>query len=92
MFYNRTLPNIHQVDNMMMLNCQSGTNTEYLMGKLKGFTEPTWFAEKSTNNIISLWKLKEYYTITFESTTDNTFFVHKPGKKERFDQFSKVLY
>ena len=73
----KLLKNIHQVKGSMQLHCQSGTGTINLMGTLSGYPDLVWVSPDGITNVLSLSKVKDMYTVIYDSRAGNTFIVKK---------------
>ena len=63
-----------------------------MRGHLLGY-EWVWFYPGGIANILSMSRLRERYSVTFDSAMDNCFHVHKSdGKSLRFQEASRRLY
>ena len=76
----------------MTIHCNAGTRTTKMMGTLKNYGD-IWFDKDFIANILSLARVKEKFSVTFDSTNDNAFILHKPnGTKLLFKESSPGLY
>jgi hypothetical protein len=66
----------------MHIHCHSGTSSTRLQATLPGYGT-VWFDPKGIADILSLSNLKKKYRVTFDSSTDNTFYVHKSDESTR---------
>ena len=53
------------------------------IGYLKNYGD-VWFDERAITNILCLKNVKQKYRVTYDSTTDGVFTVHKPGQQPHF--------
>jgi hypothetical protein len=87
------LHGIHRVNRTMPVRCNAGVTSTNLMGWLGDYPEPVWFNPKGVANILSLFLVKTYYRIQYDSTTEDTFMVTKTdGMSIRFRPTGKGLY
>ena len=76
----KLLKNIHSIPNSMSVkgnNCSITTNK---IGYLKNYGK-VWFDERAITNILCLKNVKHKYRVTYNSSTDGVFTVHKPGQQ-----------
>eukprot|EP00957_Ditylum_brightwellii_P025419 1922434-Ditylum_brightwellii.AAC.1 len=85
------LRDIHETDEWLGLNCNSGWSTTNLQGILLGF-DIVWFSEKGIANILSFAILPGKYMITYNKVEPNVFAVHKDDKIIIFCQSKNGLY
>jgi hypothetical protein len=63
-----------------------------MVGDLPGFGQ-VWFYDKGIANILSLAQVKKRFRVTYDSSTDGCFVVHKPdGKQVSFHECDKGLH
>ena len=89
----KLLRNIRKCENGgLNIHCNAGTAKTVLIGDLPGYGT-VWYHEKGIANILLLSKAKEKYKVTFDSSDDNSFIVHKPdGEIRVFKESEKGLY
>ena len=58
---------------------------------LKGYGN-MWFDKWAIANILALANVKQKYHITYDSSRENTFIVHKPEKKVFFTETDSGLF
>jgi hypothetical protein len=66
----------------MHIHCHSGTSSTRLQATLPG-NGTVWFNPKGIANILSLSNVKKKNRVTFDSSTDDTFYVHKSDGSTR---------
>jgi hypothetical protein len=71
------LHGIHHVKRTMRVRCNAGVTSTDLMGWLGDYPKPVWFNPKGVANILSLFLVKTYYRIQYDSATKDTFMVTK---------------
>jgi hypothetical protein len=67
----------------MTIRCNAGTIRTNMMGKLPGCDGDIWFNPKGIANILSLSDVEKYHKITYGSTEEKSFIVHKENGGER---------
>ena len=65
--------------NTMSIKGNGGSITTNKIGHLKNYGD-VWFDERAINNILCLKNVKQKYRVTYNSSTDGVFTVHKPGQ------------
>ena len=60
-----------------------GSITTNIIGYLKNYGN-VWFDERAITNILCLKNVKHKYRVTYDSSTDGVFTVHKPGQQLHF--------
>ena len=91
-FSNGALLNkIRRVKTTMHIRCNAGVKSTNLRGHLSGYGW-VWYFPDGIANILSLSRVKEKYRVTFDSASDNSFHVHKPGKILKFCKATRCLY
>ena len=85
------LRNIHEIDTTLAVKCNAGCRTTNLQGYLSGYGW-VWYYPDGIANILSLSRVKEKFRVTFDSTSDNCFYVHKPERILKFREASRRLY
>jgi hypothetical protein len=78
----RLVKDIRVTDTIMHIHCHSGTSSTRLQATLPGYGT-VWFDPKGIDNILSLSNVKKKYRVTFDSSTDDTFYVHKTDGSTR---------
>jgi hypothetical protein len=73
---------VRVTDTIMHIHCHSGTSCTRLQASLPGYGT-VWFDPKGIANILSLSNLKKTYRVTLDSSTDDTFYVHKSDGSTR---------
>ena len=53
------------------------------IGYLKNYGD-VWFDERAITNILCLKNVKQKYRVTYDSSTDGMFTMHKPGQQLHF--------
>ena len=80
------LHHIWTVGATMQIHCNAGISHTNQVGNLPGY-RTVWFHPSGIANILSLSHVKQKYHMTFDSTLDNHFIVHKPnGAEHRLQQ------
>ncbi|KAL7480429.1 hypothetical protein ACHAW6_006122, partial [Cyclotella cf. meneghiniana] len=87
----KLLDKIKQVGNTMHIRCNAGVKSTNLRGHLSGYGW-VWYFPQGIANILSLSRVKEKFRVTYDSTTDNCFHVHKQGKILKFREAPRRLY
>ena len=67
----------------MSVNGNGGSITTNKKGHLKHYGD-VWFDKRSITNILCLKNVKQKYRVTYDSSTDGVFTVHKPGELLHF--------
>jgi hypothetical protein len=78
----RLVKDIWVTDTIMHIHCHSGTSSTRLQATLPEYGT-VWFDPKGIANILSLSNVKKKYRDTFDSSTDDTFYVHKSNGSTR---------
>ena len=73
----KLLNNIHTASNTMSIKVNGGSITTKKIGHLKNYCD-VWFDERAITNILCLENVKQKYRVTYNSSTDGVFAVHKP--------------
>ena len=88
----RLLKNIRKSDRSLAIFPMGGRTTTDLQGNLPGYGT-VWFHPGGIANILSLSKLEDKYRVSYDSTGENKFLVHLPGRKTRsFTQCERGLF
>ena len=61
------------------------------IGYLKNYGD-IWFDERAITNILCLKNVKQKYRVTYDSSTDGVFTVHKPGQQLNFVMYKDDLH
>jgi hypothetical protein len=76
----------------MDIHCNAGVTTTYLVVDLPGYGT-VWYHPEVIANILSLARVKEKCSVTYNSVDGNSFVVTKPdGRTHRFQQSPSGLY
>jgi uncharacterized membrane protein YgcG len=87
------LRDIHMVPTTMHIRCNAGVTTTNLKGWLGDFPEPVWYNPKGVANILSLFVVKQYYRVQYDSVHQDAITVTKPdGRTWVFEPTTKGLY
>ena len=91
---NKTLLHgIHKVPTTMRIRCTAGVTTTNLKGWLGDFPEPVWYIPHGVANIMSLFIVKKYYRVRYDSMKQDAMLVTKPdGTTMSFRPTEKGLY
>lgn len=74
------LHGIHKVPITMHIPCNAGVTTTNLKGWLGDFPEPVWFNPTGVvANIMSLFIVKKYYRVRYDSNRQDALLVTKPN-------------
>ena len=88
----RLLKNIRRAKTNMFIHCTAGVAKTNLIGDLPGYGT-VWYHPNGIANILSLYKVKEKYRVTFDSNQNNQFIVHRnDGTQRVFQQSPRGLY
>jgi hypothetical protein len=87
----KLLRNIHEVRTTLFISCNAGVKTTNLRGELPGYGM-VWFYPDGIANILSLSRVKDKFPVTYDSTLDNVFHVHKHDKILKFREATRRLY
>ena len=87
----KLLKNIHEVRTTLFISCNAGVKTTNLMGELPGYGM-VWFYPDGIANILWLSRVKDKFRVTYDSTVDNVFHVHKHDKILKFREATRRLY
>ena len=79
----KLLKNIHSTPNSMSVKRNCGSITTNKIGYLKNYGD-VWFDERAITNILFLKNVKQKYQVTYDSSTDGVFTVHKPDQQLHF--------
>ena len=63
----------------MSVKGNGGSIATNKIGHLKHYGD-VWFDERATTNILCLKNVKQKYRVTYDSSTNGVFTVHKPGQ------------
>jgi hypothetical protein len=85
------LSNIHESEQSMTIHCNAGSRRVTLVGTLRNYGE-VWYCKDAIANILSLVKVKEQYTVKYESKQGNQFVVVQPHNFVIFKQSPYGLY
>ena len=90
----RLLHGIHKVPTAMRIRCNAGVTTTNLKGWLGDFPpEPVWYNPHGVANIMSLFIVKKYYRVRYDSSKRDVMLVTKPsGATMIFKPTEKGLY
>ena len=87
------LDGIHKVPTTMRICCNAGVTSTNLQGWLGDFPEPVWYNPKGVANIMSLFVVKKYYRVQYDSAKQDAMIVVKPdGSDMVFTPTAKGLY
>ena len=88
------LQNIRQINQSIVIRCNSGVRTTNWVGDLPGYPQPVWFDKGGIANIISLKNCEKFFKVTYDSEDNNGFVVtHRTnGSVRHFHQSRKVLH
>jgi hypothetical protein len=87
------LKGIHEVPTVMNVRCNAGVTTTNLQGWLGDFPEPVWYNPNGAANIMSLFVVKKYYRVQYDSAEQDVLRVTKPdGSIMLFTPTVKGLY
>ena len=67
----------------MSVKGNGGSITTNKIGYLKSYGD-VWFKERAITNILCFKNVKQKYRVTYDSSTDGVFTVHKPGQQQHF--------
>jgi hypothetical protein len=73
------LHGIHQVPITMHIQSNAGVTTTNLKGWLGDFPEPVWYNPDGVANIMSLFVIKKYYRVRYDSNRQDALLVTKPN-------------
>ena len=86
------LRNIHKSDGWIHIHCNAGITRTNLVGDLSGYGT-VWYHPDGIANILSLAEVCKLFHVTYDSSQQNEFVVHKPdGTTKRFLQSDRGLY
>jgi hypothetical protein len=72
----KLLKNVQRATTTMNIKCNAGVTRTNMIGDLTGYV-PVWYNEKGIANILSMSKVAEKYRITYDSTGDEGFVIHR---------------
>jgi hypothetical protein len=78
----RLVKDIRVTDTIMHIHCHSGTSSTRIQETLPGYGT-VLFDPKGKANILSLSNVKKKYRVTFDSSSDDTFYIHKSDGSTR---------
>jgi hypothetical protein len=87
----KLLNNIRFVKNTMTIETNGGIMVTNQKGFLKGYGD-VWYHEKAITNILCLKNVKMKYRVTYDSSKDNVFMVHKPDRVVCFNESTNGLF
>ena len=67
----------------MSVKRNGGSITTNKIGYIKNYGD-VWFDKRAITNILCLKNVKHKYRVTYDSSTDGVFTVHKPGQQLYF--------
>jgi hypothetical protein len=73
------LHGIHKVPTTMRIQCNAGVTTTNLKGWLGDFPEPVWYNPDGVANIMSLFVIKKYYRVRYDSNRQDALLVTQPN-------------
>ena len=79
----KILKNIHTTSNTLSVKVNGSSITTNKIGHLKHYGD-VWFDERAITNILCLKNVKQKYRVTYDSSTNGLFTVHKPGQLLHF--------
>jgi hypothetical protein len=79
------LTNIRYAGKSIKIHCNAGTSIATQVGTLKNYGE-VWFNPNAIANILSLARVKEKYSVRYDSDEGNQFVVVQPHKQIVFQQ------
>jgi hypothetical protein len=85
------LTNIRYSGKSIKIHCNAGTSIATQVGTLKNYGE-VWFNPNAIANILSLARVKEKYSVRYDSDEGNQFVVVQPHKQIVFQQSGSGLY
>jgi hypothetical protein len=59
----------------MRVRCNAGVRVTNLMAWMGSFPEPVWYDPNAVANILSLYTVKKYYRVQYDSHKDDAFIV-----------------
>jgi hypothetical protein len=77
------LTQVRRINATMHIRCNAGFKSTNLRGHLSGYGW-VWYFPHGIANILSLSRVKEKYSVTFNSASNNSFYVHKPMRTLKF--------
>ena len=77
--------------NTMSLKGNGGSITTNKIRHLKNYGD-VWFDERAITNILCFKNVKQKYRVTYDSSTDGIFTVHKPGQLLHFVRHKDGLH
>jgi hypothetical protein len=87
------LQGVHKVNKPMRVRCNAGVRSTNLMGWLGTFPEAVWHDPNAAANILSLYTVKKYYRVKYDSSIDDAFIVSdSDGNEYRFIPTGNGLY
>ena len=94
LFADRSLVHgIHRANIPMRIRTYGGIKSTNLRAYVGNFPEAVWYDPTGVANIMSLALVKEYYRVSYDSESDNAFYIHLPnGDRLRFAETSNGLY
>ena len=88
----RLLRNIRKANGWMHIHCNAGITRTNLVGDLRGYGT-VWYHPDGIANILSLAEVRKRFHVTYDSSQQNEFVVHKPdGTTKRFVQSDRGLF
>ena len=88
----RLLRNIRKANGWMHIHCNAGITRTNLVGDLCGYGT-VWYHPDGIANILSLAEVRKRFHVTYDSSQQNEFVVHKPdGTTKRFVQSHRGLF
>jgi hypothetical protein len=77
-FSNRSLlKNIRTANRVMNILCNAGVTRTSMVGDLPGYDGKVWYNPKGIADILSLSDLEKHHRVTYDSTAEKSFIVHK---------------
>ena len=88
---NKLLSNIRDVTHTMTIETNGGYLVAHQKGYLKGYGD-VWYHPKAITYVLCLKNMKNKYRVTYDSSKENTFIVHKPDAMICFNESPHGLY
>jgi hypothetical protein len=89
----RLLKGVHKVPTTLNICCNAGVMRTNLKGWSGDFPEPVWYNPNGVANIMSLFIVKQYHRVQYNSAKQDALIVTKPdGSNMMFSPTIKGLY
>jgi hypothetical protein len=87
------LVNVRETNRTMVIRCNAGVAQTNMIGRLPGYAGEVWYYPAGIANILSFADVAKHYRVTYDSTMEDVFHVHRPdGTTRDFHKSARGLY